>query len=62
MSKIPDDYKPILAQLFCEDPIDASYWYEVIYFEDNVWKHYGNEKYFTRGEEIVEWEYCSKLL
>ena len=57
------EHKPILAKIQLQNSLGLSSWYEVICWEDNVWKRFdSNEKYFTNGEQIVEWNYCEDCL
>ncbi len=51
--------KPILGYIeFTNLDGNKTYGYEVIYYENNIWKRYGNFTYFTNGEQVVEWRYC----
>ena len=62
MNKIPDENKPILAKIQEVNSLGISYWFEVIYFLDNVWHRWGSKEYFTNGEQVVDWEYCNQIL
>jgi len=45
------EHKPILAKIQLQNSLGLSSWYEVICWEDNVWKRFdSSEKYFTNGE------------
>jgi len=56
------EHKPILAKIQLQNSLGLSTRYEVIYWEDNVWKRFdSNYKYFTNGEQIVEWNYCDNV-
>jgi hypothetical protein len=52
------EHKPILAKIQLQNSLGLSTWYEVICWDDNIWKRYGDNKYFTNGEQVIEWKYC----
>ena len=55
------EHKPILAKIQLQNSLGLSSYYEVICWEDNMWKRFDStEKYFTNGEQVVEWLYCNE--
>jgi hypothetical protein len=61
--KVPsEEGKPVLAYMSWVSCTGTSKWYEVLYYLDGSWHSYSESGGIQRGEQIINWEYCDKLL
>jgi hypothetical protein len=53
----PNELESVLAEIYHNNDLGLSKWYEVVYYDDG-WYSYAGSKTFQDGEQVVDWKYC----
>lgn len=58
-SALPEDLKPVLAQIEGQKNFVTTTWYELVYY-DGKWKSYLGSLTFKNAEKVLKWKYIDE--